>query len=99
MVSPYFFDQASHIRGPQTNFTVSLLSSNGLLAIFEKYTGARTINGSIRIKIGHSEPIGNNEDRKEIQCFHLNRLGNVNDDISSGEHFENSKPEEELIYY
>jgi hypothetical protein len=35
MVSPYFFEQASHIREPQTNYTVYLLSSNGLLAILK----------------------------------------------------------------
>jgi hypothetical protein len=28
----YFYEQASHIRGPQTNFTVSPRSLNGLLA-------------------------------------------------------------------
>jgi hypothetical protein len=34
-VSQYFYEQASHIRGPQTNYTVSLLSLNGLLAILK----------------------------------------------------------------
>jgi hypothetical protein len=31
-------------------------------------------------------------------CFHLNGMGNINDDISSQEHFENSKLVEVLIY-
>ncbi len=30
--------------------------------------------------------------------MHLNHVGNVNDGISSEEHFENSKTLEELIY-
>jgi hypothetical protein len=37
-------------------------------------------------------------DRSPI-CFHLNRLGNGNDDISSEEHFENSTKTEVLLYY
>jgi hypothetical protein len=52
------------------------------------------------MKSSDIEPIRSEEDRKEIQyiiyvisplCFHLNRVGNGNDDISPEENFEHSK--------
>ncbi len=55
----------------------------------------------IGIKSFDSEPIENNEDRKGVNispilvfspiCFHFNRVGNGNDNISAEEDFENSK--------
>jgi hypothetical protein len=39
-----FYEQANHIRGPQTNFTVSPRPSHNLLAIFEKYIGAEAMD-------------------------------------------------------
>jgi hypothetical protein len=53
-----FYEQASHIRGSQTNFTVSPRSSNRMIS--NKFSSV---------------------------CFHLNRVGNGDDDISSEEHF------------
>jgi hypothetical protein len=48
--------------------TVSPRSSNGLLAISKRYIGGRRKNIGLKgIKRLHSEPIGTNEDRKEIQ--------------------------------
>jgi hypothetical protein len=61
-----FYEQARHIRRPQTNFTVSPPFSNGILAILkntlelEKWTSSRNQEFS-------QEPIGKYEDHKEIQ--------------------------------
>jgi hypothetical protein len=35
-----FYEQACHIRGPQTSFAASPRASNGLFGNFEKYIGA-----------------------------------------------------------
>jgi hypothetical protein len=39
------------------------------------------------------------ENASSSLCFHLNRVGNGNDDISSEEHFENSKTRRGSTYY
>ncbi len=92
----YFYEQANHIRWPWTNFTLSPRALNSLLTFsnFENHIGARRMNQQ-----PCSEPIGSDKDRKKfsrclstpinnisIMCFHLNRVGNGNDDISSEEH-------------
>jgi hypothetical protein len=57
-----------------------------------------------KVKSSGSEPIGNNEGRKEVWkisispinvispiCFHFYNMGNGNNDISSEVHFKNFK--------
>ena len=73
-----FFEQANHIRGPQTNFTVSLRSSNFLLAILkntlelEQWTNRNQefLQWTNRKERG---PQRNPVDISPI-CFHLNRV-------------------------
>jgi hypothetical protein len=121
MVSPpsRFYDQAYHIRGPQTNFTVSRRPSNSLLAIFiilelkHWTTGGSTKSmGNLSSAFESRQQLGTNIQellrswqRTAINIisaskFHLNRVGNGNDNISSEEHFTKiCKPREVRIYY
>jgi hypothetical protein len=87
------YEQASHIRGPQNLFTVSPPSSKDLLAILkntlelERWTNR---NQEFTQKTNRKQrgPQRNSVDISPINvgsqiCFHLNRVGNGNDDISS----------------
>jgi hypothetical protein len=83
-----FYEQASHSRGSQTNFTDSPLSTNGLLAILKN-----TLELEQRTNRNREFTqwlIGNKEDRKEnqeksevispindsfLRYFHVNRVG------------------------
>jgi hypothetical protein len=59
-----FYEQAQHIRGPQTNFTFPLWPLNNLLGVLKNILELK--HGTIGIKSLASEPIGSDEDRKEI---------------------------------
>jgi hypothetical protein len=49
-----FFEQANHIQGPQTNFTVSPRPSNGLLAILKNILELKQWStGSFTEKMGN----------------------------------------------
>jgi hypothetical protein len=106
-----FNEQAKHIRGPRINFTDSPRPSNSRSAILRNYgtMGARRRTNrseefsrctNILIIKG---PQRNFVDISPINvispiCFHLSRIGNINDNVSSQERFENSKLVEALIY-
>ncbi len=96
-----FLWTANHIRGPWTNFTFSPWRLTSLLAILktilelEEWTNMNhefsqwTNSKRLRTAKKFSRFLSN-------KCYfsHLissNRMGNCNDDISSAEHFENSK--------
>jgi len=80
-----FCEQASYIRGPQTNCTDS-----------QRSMGARKMDHLNQEFTVHSgEPIN----VCSRICFYLNRVGNGNDDISSEMQFENLKPGDVLIFY
>jgi hypothetical protein len=99
-------NKQKHIRGPQTNFTFSPRALNNLLlGNFEKHIGAWTNKNQefsqyiSRKQRGPQRNLVDESPRNIISpiCFHLNRVGNVNDDTSSEEHFERSKSVEVLI--
>jgi hypothetical protein len=84
----------------QTNFTCNLQSLNNLLEILnniselEEWTN-RNQEFSQRTNRKRRGPQRNLGDVAPVYvtspiCFHLNRVGNGNDDISSEEHFQNS---------
>jgi hypothetical protein len=76
-------------RGLLTNFTVSPQQTNRNEE-FTHWTN-RKQRGQQRYSVNVSSPL----------CFHLNRVGNGNDDITSENHFENLKTRRGtvLIYY
>ncbi len=97
----YFYEQAKHIRGLQTNVTFSPRPLNSLLAFMknilelEEWTD-RNEEFSKWTNIKQQGPHRNLVDVSRINvispvCFHQNRMGNCNNKISSEEHFENSK--------
>ncbi len=83
MISIDFYEQARHVRGPQANFTFSSRSSNGFLD--QEESRIYTVN--------QLEKRGPQRNSAPLR-FHLNRVGNGNDDSSSEIRFE-----EVLIYY